>query len=145
MTGGEGRILGLDVGDRRIGVAVSDPLLLTAQGLEVVQRRTLADDLQRLGQITVDYQVAAVVVGLPRNMNGTFGPQAEKVQAFAGELARETGLPVHFWDERLSTAAAERALLEADVRRARRKQVIDRQAAVLILQGFLDRARNAGG
>ncbi|MCL4370402.1 MAG: Holliday junction resolvase RuvX [Chloroflexi bacterium] len=138
------RVLGLDVGDRRIGVAVSDELLLTAQGVAVIQRQGLDSDLRQVETIIERHGVAGLVVGLPRNMDGSLGPQAEKVRRFADQLERRTGLPVQFWDERLTTVAAERVLLEGDVRRARRKQVIDRQAAILILQGYLDRRRTSG-
>ncbi|MCL5677486.1 MAG: Holliday junction resolvase RuvX [Firmicutes bacterium] len=138
------RVLGLDVGDRRIGVAVSDELLLTAQGVAVIQRQGLDSDLRQVETIIERHGGAGLVVGLPRNMDGSLGPQAEKVRRFAEQLERRTGLPVQFWDERLTTVAAERVLLEGDVRRARRKQVIDRQAAILILQGYLDRRRTSG-
>jgi len=131
------RIMALDVGDRTIGVALSDPMGWTAQGLEVIRRKTQEIDLARLREITGEYEVTRIVVGLPKNMDGSLGPQAEKVLAFAGELERVLGLPVVTWDERLSTVAAQRALIDADVSRAKRKQVIDKMAAVVILQGYL--------
>lgn len=133
-----GRIAGLDVGDRTIGVAVSDPLGWTAQGVTVIRRESLDKDLARLEAICGQYGVTRLVVGLPRNMNGTEGPRAEAVRAFAREVEARLGLPVTLWDERLTTMQAERALLEADLSRARRRQVIDRLAAQLILQSFLD-------
>lgn len=133
------RTAGLDVGDKTIGVAVSDPLGWTAQGVTVVRRESPDRDWLRLREIFQEYEVGQVVVGLPRNMNGTEGPRAELARAFARELETELGLPVVLWDERLSTMQAQRALLEGDVSRSRRKQVVDRLAAQLILQSYLDR------
>lgn len=130
--------MGLDLGDKTIGVAVSDSMKWTAQGLETIHRKKLEDDLQRLKQIIDEYEVESIVLGLPKNMNGTLGPRAELVQDFATLLSERFNCPIHFWDERLSTVAAERALLEADVSRKKRKQVIDKMAAVIILQGYLD-------
>lgn len=132
------RIMGLDVGDKTIGVAVSDELGWTAQGLEVIRRTSLSADLSRLKEIIVSYGVEKIVVGMPKNMDGSKGPQAEKVEEFIREMATEISLPVTKWDERLSTVGAERVLLAADVSRAKRKKVIDKMAAVFILQGFLD-------
>lgn len=133
------RILGLDVGDRTIGIAVNDPLGLTAQAVTVIRRRDPAQDLAALAQLIQRYEASLLVVGLPKNMNGTIGPQGEKVLAFAATLREKfPAVPVVLWDERLTTAAAERALLSADVSRARRRRVIDKVAAVLILQGYLD-------
>ena len=131
------RIMALDVGDRTIGVALSDPMGWTAQGLEVIRRKVLQLDMTRLQEIVKEYEVTQVVVGLPKNMDGTLGAQAEKVLAFVKELEAALELPVVTWDERLSTVAAQRTLLEADVSRAKRKQVIDKMAAVVILQGYL--------
>jgi len=136
------RIGGLDVGHKTIGVALSDELGLTAQALEVIPRRSLEQDLARLGEIARQYGVERWVVGMPRNMNGTYGPRAEFTRTFIQRLAEHSGLPVEAWDERLSTMAAERVLLEADVSRARRRKVIDKMAAAVILQGYLD-ARGA--
>lgn len=133
------RILALDVGDKTIGVAASDLLLCTAQGIEVIRRTSLSRDLERLQQLINQYEVTTIVVGLPKNMNGTIGPRGELTQQFASEL--ETlfpGIVVKLWDERLSTVAAQKALIAADVSRAKRKQVIDKMAAVFILQGYLD-------
>lgn len=134
------RILGLDIGERRIGVAVSDSLGWTAQGVEVIDRK-LDDWLKRLDQIITDYQISEIVVGFPRNMNGTIGPKGEACQELAKELGERYSLPVHLWDERLSTMAVERTLIDADVNRKKRKKVIDRLAASWILQGYLDAKR----
>ncbi|MCX7781485.1 MAG: Holliday junction resolvase RuvX [Negativicutes bacterium] len=133
------RILGLDVGDKTIGVAVSDALQITAQALEVIRRTSLARDIERLRQIIMEHEVSTVVVGLPKNMNGTVGPRGELAQRFAHCLAATfPELQIAFWDERLSTVASEKLLVAADVSRAKRKQVIDKMAAAIILQGFLD-------
>jgi len=132
------RIGGLDVGDRRIGVAISDEMGWTAQGLEVITRRELAADLAALARCFADYQPSRIVVGFPKNMNGTVGPQAEKALAFARQVEETLRVPVVMWDERLSTVGAERVLLEADLSRAKRRRVIDKVAAVFILQGYLD-------
>lgn len=133
------RILALDVGDKTIGVAVSDELGLTAQGVEVIRRSSPARDFARLAEIVAAYQADTIVIGLPKNMNGTIGPRGEAVQAFAAEVADAfPQTAVKLWDERLSTVAAERALIAADVSRHKRRQVIDKMAAVFILQGYLD-------
>ncbi|MDA8211249.1 MAG: Holliday junction resolvase RuvX [Clostridia bacterium] len=133
------RIMGLDVGDATIGVAVSDPMGWTAQGIEVIRRRGKeAEDFRRLSELISQWEVERIVVGLPKNMNGTIGPRAEKVLEFTGRLAEATGLPVETWDERLSTVVAEKALIQADVSRGKRKKVVDKLAAVIILQGWLD-------
>ncbi|CAM3498080.1 Holliday junction resolvase RuvX [Brevibacillus invocatus] len=132
------RLLGLDVGDKTIGVAVSDELGWTAQGLETIKRQSKEKDLARLQEWIAKYQVGAIVVGLPKNMNGTIGPRAEMCQSFAQFLQERTSLPVHMWDERLTTMAAERMLISADVSRQKRKNVIDKMAATLILQGYMD-------
>ena len=139
------RILGLDVGEKTIGIAVNDPLGLTAQAVTVIRRRDLPRDLAALAQLIQQYEASRLVVGLPKNMNGTVGPQGEKALAFAAKL-RESfpAVPVVMWDERLTTVAAERALLAADVSRARRRLVIDKVAAVFILQGYLDSRRHDG-
>jgi putative Holliday junction resolvase len=134
------RVLGLDVGDRTIGVAVSDPLGWTAQGLEVIRRTKPDRDWDRLVEIINKYEVERVVVGLPRNMDGSIGPQAESVRKFISQLKNKTDIPVETWDERLTTVAAEKVLIGADISRAMRKKVIDKMAAVFILQGYLDRA-----
>ncbi len=135
------RILGLDVGEKTIGVAVSDELGFTAQGIEVIQRKGRKVDLKRLEEIIQAYTIEEIVVGLPKNMDGTIGPRAEMTQDFAEVLEKRFTLPVQFWDERLTTVSAEKTLLEADVSRKKRKKVIDKMAAMLILQGYLDRKR----
>lgn len=133
------RILALDVGDKTIGVAASDLLLCTAQGIEVIRRTSLSRDIERLQQLVDQYEVTTIVVGLPKNMNGTIGPRGELTQQFASELGTLfPGIVIKLWDERLSTVAAQKALIAADVSRAKRKQVIDKMAAVFILQGYLD-------
>ncbi|WP_374019609.1 Holliday junction resolvase RuvX [Paenibacillus thiaminolyticus] len=132
------KILGLDYGDRKIGVAVSDAFGWTAQGLEVIIRRKPEDDLHRIGDIIKEHGVEEIVIGLPKNMNGTIGPRGEISRSYAEVLKQSFGLPVHLWDERLSTVSAERTLLEADVSRKKRRQVIDKMAATIILQTYLD-------
>ena len=137
------RIMGLDVGERRIGVAVSDELMLTAQGQCVVDSRGIANDIARLGDMIREKEITHLVLGLPRNMNGTFGPMAEKVRDFGRQLAEKNlGIQLEYWDERLTTTAAQRTLLEADLSRKRRRKVVDKVAAVLILQNYLDANRN---
>jgi len=132
------RLMGLDYGDKTIGVAISDELGWTAQGLEVIRRQNKEQDLMRLKQIAEQYGVEEIVVGLPKNMNGTIGPRGEICIAFAQSLEQILQLPVHMWDERLTTVTAEKTLLSADVSRKKRKQVIDKMAAALILQNYLD-------
>jgi len=132
------RIMGLDYGDKTIGVALSDPLGLTAQGLEVIRRAKPEQDLQRLKEIIEQYEVEEIVVGLPKNMNASIGSRGELCIAFADNLRDELKLPVHLWDERLTTVSATRALLEADVSRKKRKAVVDKMAAGFILQGYMD-------
>lgn len=135
------RILGLDVGDRRIGVAISDELALFAQGLFVLERRALAADMAALREVIGDYEVGQVVVGMPRNMNGSYGPQADKTAVFIDRLERSCNLPCIAWDERLTTQQAERVLITANQRRSKRKAVRDKLAAQLILQSYLDHQR----
>ena len=132
-------IAGLDLGDKTIGVAVSDGLLAVATPLETIKRRKFTTDAVRLIEIASNRQLGGFVLGLPRNMDGTEGPRCQSTRAFARNLERLTNLPISFWDERLSTVAAERALLEADTSRKRRNEVIDHVAAGYILQGVLDR------
>ena len=135
------RVLGLDYGSKTVGVAVSDPLGLTAQGVETVWRKQenkLRRTLARIEEIISEYQVTEIVLGYPKNMNNTEGERVEKTKAFGEMLERRTGLPVHYWDERLTTVAAEQILIESGVRRENRKAVIDKVAAGLILQGYLD-------
>lgn len=131
------RIAAFDVGDARIGVAVSDELGLTAQGIGVVERVGGQRDLDALAVMLAPYSPERLVVGLPLTMRGSEGPQAVKVRAFATRVAAHLGLPLEYWDERLTTVAAERVLLEADMSRRRRRQVVDKVAATLILQGYL--------
>ena len=138
----DGRIMGLDIGDKTIGVAVSDLMGLNAQGVTTIKRVGKKKDIEAIKQIIAEKQVNKIVSGLPKNMNGTVGPQGEKVQQFYELLKEETNLPIEFWDERLSTVAAERSLIEGNVRRENRKKVIDMLAAVIILQGYLDLKRN---
>lgn len=132
--------MGLDVGDKTIGISVSDELGWTAQGMEVIRRNLESpdEDLARLDQLIKQYNIGCIVVGLPKNMNGTIGPRAELCQVFAQELRERTGLEVRLWDERLTTVAAERVLISANMPRKKRKQVIDKMASMMILQGFLD-------
>jgi len=131
------RILGLDVGDRTIGVAVSDELGWIAHGVTVIRRGQWEEDLQRLRELVAEYDVTLIVVGYPKNMNGTIGPRAEMASEFAEKVAAALALPYKLWDERLTTMEAERMLLAADISRAKRKKVIDKLAAVLILQNYL--------
>jgi putative pre-16S rRNA nuclease len=137
-----GRILALDVGTRRIGLAVSDPLGITAQGLDTLQRKNKRTDLEKLEAVIGRYQVRELVVGFPLRMSGVEGIQAEKMAAFAEELRRRFQLPVHLWDERLTSAEANRILREAELSIEKRAKAVDRMAAVLILQSFLQ-AREA--
>jgi len=134
-----GPLMGLDLGTRRIGVAVSDGLRLTATPLETLHRTKLATDLARLGAIADGRGIAGVVLGMPVNMDASPGPRAQATRAFAREAERALDLPVAYWDERLSTVAAERMLIAADSSRKRRAEVIDAVAAAYILQGALDR------
>ncbi|MGI6357403.1 MAG: Holliday junction resolvase RuvX [Bacillota bacterium] len=137
------RILALDVGNKRIGVAVSDALGVTAQGVKVVQRRSLQADLEAVCQLVQEYQAAQVVIGLPLNMNGSLGPQAELAQQFGQALTAVCPAEIVWQDERLTTAAAERTLLGGDVRRQKRKQVVDMLAAQMILETYLGRRKAA--
>lgn len=132
------RILSLDVGDKTIGVAVSDPLGFTAQGLTTIRRKKIDYDIQELSKICTEYSVETIVCGLPKNMNGTIGIQGEKVLEFCEIIKQYIQIPLKMWDERLTTAAAHRAMLEADLSRAKRKKIVDKMAAVYILQGYLD-------
>ena len=135
------RILGLDYGSKTVGVAVSDPLGLTAQSVETIWRKQenkLRQTLARIEELAAEYQAEKIVLGLPKNMNNTIGERAEKTLEFREMLERRTGLPVVMWDERLTTVEAERTLMEASVRRENRKQYLDQLAAVFILQGYLD-------
>lgn len=139
-----GALAGLDLGTKTIGVAVSDGLRQVASPLTVIRRTKFTADAAALLRLVDERGLAGIVLGLPRNMDGTEGPRAQSTRAFARNLERLTPLPIGFWDERLSTVAAERALLEADTSRARRAEVIDQVAAGYILQGLLDRLRHLG-
>ena len=134
------RIMGLDVGSKTVGVAVSDAFGWTAQGLKIIQINEEQEEFgfDQIGSLIEEYEVNKIVVGFPKNMNGTIGPRGEASQFYADELHKRFGLPVVLWDERLTTVAAERILLEADVSRKKRKKVIDKMAAAMILQGYLD-------
>jgi putative Holliday junction resolvase len=132
------RVLGLDVGARRIGVAVSDPLGITAQGLDTLHRKNKKYDFSFLHRVIRDYDVKEIVVGLPLRMSGAEGIQAEKIQAFADDLRKHFKLPVHLWDERLTSAEANRLLRETDLSIEKRGQAVDRMAAILILQGWME-------
>lgn len=133
------RILGLDLGEKNIGVAVSDQLGWTAQGLESIRSNGKVEaDLDKINSVVQQYEVEKIIIGLPRNMDGSYGPQAQKALKFAELLNKRLGLPVETWDERLSTVAAQRLLIEADVSRKKRRSVVDKMAAAIILQGYLD-------
>jgi len=136
-----GALMGLDPGTKTIGVAVSDGLRSVATPLETIRRKKFTADVERLGEIATNRAIAGIVIGLPVNMDGSEGPRAQSARALGRNLVRVLELPVAFWDERLSTVAAERALLEADTSRKRRAEVIDHVAASFILQGALDRLR----
>jgi putative holliday junction resolvase len=137
-----GALIGLDLGTKTIGVAVSDPDRRLATPVETIARKRFGLDAERLVELAAERRAVGFVLGLPINMDGSEGPRAQATRAFARNLAKLTALPIALWDERLSTAAVERALIAADVSRARRKTVIDRHAAAYILQGALDRLAN---
>ena len=139
------RILGLDYGSKTVGVAVSDPLGFTAQGVETIRRKSenkMRQTLARIEELIAQYQVEEIVLGLPKNMNNTLGDRAEKSLELKETLERRTGLPVVMWDERLTTVSANRVLMETGVRRENRKEHVDEIAAVFILQGYLDYLAN---
>lgn len=135
------RIMGLDIGTHTIGVAISDELGITAQGLKTLKRRSPEDDFEEIRTIVEHFEISKIVVGLPKNMDGTSGKQAEVVFQWIKDLKDRVHLPVVTWDERLSTVGASKVLLEADLSRKKRRKVIDKLAAVLILQGYLNRSR----
>ena len=135
------RILGLDVGSKTIGVAISDPLGWTAQGIDTIRRKNKDQDIELVHKICKDYGVETIVIGLPKNMNGTIGESGERVLALAELIKEKTNLPIEMWDERLTTVAAQRARLEADLSRGKRKKIVDKVAATYILQGYLDKLR----
>ncbi|MBD8015772.1 Holliday junction resolvase RuvX [Microbacterium sp. APC 3898] len=134
------RIMGLDVGSKTVGVAISDPMGWTAQGIETVKINEAIEEfgMARLGELIKQYEVTEAVVGYPKNMNNSIGPRAEASERFAALLKEAYSIPVVLWDERLTTSAAEKMLISADVSRKNRKKVIDKMAAVMILQGYLD-------
>ncbi len=135
------RIMGLDFGAKTVGVAISDPLLITAQGIEIIRRKDenkLRQTLARIEELIVEYGVEEIVLGYPKNMNDTLGARVELTNEFKEKLERRTGLPVHLWDERLTTVAADKAMIEAGLRREERKEHVDKLAAIFILQGYLD-------
>ena len=135
------RVLGLDFGSKTVGVAVSDPLKITAQPVETITRKDenkLRQTLARVEQLAKEYEVELIVLGMPKNMNNTLGDRAEKTIEFKEALERRSGIKVILWDERLTTVAAERVLVESNVRRENRKDYVDQIAAVFILQGYLD-------
>ncbi len=133
--------LGCDVGTKTIGLAVSDGLGMVASPLQTLKRKKFSLDIVKLQEIITEYQVEQIVLGLPVNMDGTEGPRCQSTRAFADNLAKHLSLPIHFWDERLSTAAVERVMLDADLSRAKRADHVDKLAAAYILQGFLDSKR----
>ena len=132
------RILGLDVGTKTIGIAVSDELLYSAQPLEVLRRTSPEKDIVSVADIANSFQCSRIVVGMPRNMNGTYGPSADAAKEFMKALSGVTDIPVDSWDERMTTVVANKALIEANLRREKRRAVIDKVAAAVILQGYLD-------
>ena len=135
------RIMGLDYGSKTVGVAISDPLCITAQGIETIERKEenkLRKTLARIEELAKEYEVDRIVLGFPKNMNNTIGDRAERTLEFKEMLERRTGLSVIMWDERLTTVEAERTLIESKVRRENRKKYVDKIAAVFILQGYLD-------
>jgi len=138
------RRLGLDYGEKRIGVAVSDELGWTAQPLGVIRRTKAEDDIDRIAELVREHGAGEVIVGLPKNLDGTIGPRGEICMAFADRLRERLGVPVVLWDERLSTAMAERTLLAADVSRKKRRQVVDKMAAAIILQHYLESKKGNG-
>lgn len=140
------RILGLDFGSKTVGVAVSDELLITAQGVEIVRRKSpakLRQTLARIEEIIKEYNVEKIVLGYPKNMNNTEGERCEKTREFGAMLNRRTGLEVIYWDERLTTVAADRSMMESGIRRENRKEYVDEIAAIFILQGYLDFLSNS--
>lgn len=139
------RIMGLDFGSKTVGVAISDPLLITAQGKEIIRRERegkLRQTYARIEELITEYEVEKIVLGYPKNMDGSEGERIEKTNAFKEDLERRTGLTVETWDERLTTVAADRYMMEAGIRRENRKDYVDEIAAVFILQGYLDSIKN---
>ena len=137
----EGRILGLDFGSKTVGVAVSDPLFLTAQGVEIIRREKeskLRSTFARIRELIEEYHITEIVLGYPKNLNGTEGDRCEKTNAFKGDLEEKFSLPVVLWDERLTTVSADKVMMESNIRREHRKEYVDEIAAMFILQGYLD-------
>ncbi len=139
MSNAKPRIIGLDIGDRRIGVAISDPLRITAAGLETIERTNVRADVKAVRDIALRHGAVQIVVGLPQNMDGSMGEQSEKVKSFARKLAREINIPIVYEDERLTTISAIRTLTIQGVKTGHNKALVDQQAAAIILQKFLDR------
>ena len=144
------RVMGLDVGDATIGIAISDPLLITAQGKTTIRRTSIKVDVDLLINYIVEEDINKIVVGLPKNMNGTIGPQGEKTAAFVKKLVKkinysdrilDNNIEIIMWDERLTSVAAEKSMIQADLSRKKRKKIIDKIAAIYILQGYLDSIR----
>ncbi len=138
VPGLRARVLGLDVGSKTIGIAISDPLGITAQGLETIRRKNKRRDFEQLATLISKYQVAEIVVGYPLRLSGAEGAQSEKMRLFAADLAKRFGLPVHLWDERLTSSQANRLLREAELSIKKRGEAVDRMAAVLILQSWME-------
>ncbi len=141
------RIMGLDFGSKTVGVAVSDPFFVTAQGVEIIRRTSeskLRQTLARIEELAREYEVERIVLGYPKNMNNTEGERCEKTKEFGGMLTRRTGLPVELWDERLTTVMADRSLTESGVRREEHREYVDEIAAVLLLQSYLDAQSTSG-
>lgn len=136
------RILGIDFGEKRMGLALSDPLGITAQGLFTYERKGERGDMDFIAGLVEEYVITRIVIGMPRNMNGSYGESAEKVRNFGCLLQEQLQIPMDYWDERLTTAAVQRVLIEADISRKKRKKVIDKLAAVAILQNYLDYQNN---
>lgn len=139
------RIMGLDFGSKTVGVAISDPLLITAQGITIIRRKEenkLRQTLAQIEELIQEYEVTEIVLGNPKNMNDTLGDRSKLSEEFKEKLERRTGLPVVLWDERLTTVAADKAMMEAGIRREHRKEHVDRIAATFILQGYLDYRKN---
>jgi putative Holliday junction resolvase len=142
LTKGQ-RVMGLDVGEKTLGLALSDTTFSVASPLETLRRGKFSADVVKLVSLVTQHQVGGFVVGLPINMDGSEGPRCQSVRAFAGNLLGKADLPLAFWDERLSTAAVTRTMIEADLSRARRAELVDKLAAAYILQGFLDHLKSA--
>ena len=138
-----GKILGLDLGTKTIGVAISDGMLYSATPLETIKRTKFTQDAERIIELVAENNAVALILGLPLNMDGTEGPRVQSTRAFARNLTQKLALPIAFWDERLSTAAVTRMMIDADLRRDRRAEVVDKLAASYILQGALDRLRRS--